>query len=704
MKKTVVGGVMLLKLAEKPNRLIEEKSPYLLQHAYNPVDWYPWGEEPFEKAKEEDKPIFLSIGYSSCHWCHTMARESFEDAAVAALLNEYFVSIKVDREERPDVDQIYMSACQALTGQGGWPLSAFLTPDKKPFFVATYIPKHSRYGITGMMELLPLLVSLWKDEREKAVEAGERLAGAVAMQSGGAGGGGLPGAAIFDEAYRQLLSSFDERHGGFGGAPKFPVPHRLTFLLRYWKRTGEPKALEMVDATLKSMARGGIFDQLGLGFHRYSTDERWLAPHFEKMLYDQALLAIAYLEAYQATEEREHADMARSIFEYVLGDLRTPEGAFCSAEDADTEGEEGLFYLWTPAEIVSVLGAGQGELIAEYFGATRDGNFEGGRSILHRPHDHEQFAAKKGLSPEALAKLLGASRKKLLEARGSRERPFKDDKVISSWNGLIIAALARGAAALGEGSYAGAAAAAAAFIREKMTASGGRLMRRYRDGEAALPAYLDDYAFLAWGLLELYQVTFEPAHLEWALSLSKSMCELFKGPGAALQFAGIDRVDDLPPYIDAHDGALPSGNSVAALNLLQLGRLTGDEALWERGQLIIESFAEALADSPSAYTHLLAALDFALGPAGKLVVTGEASLPEVEKMVSLLQRRFYPNTLLLLYPGGSGKKEIEKIAPFTEPASADPGEAAAYLCGDRSCLPPVFSAAALEALLKEQKL
>ncbi|NLA05381.1 MAG: thioredoxin domain-containing protein, partial [Firmicutes bacterium] len=317
----------------KSNRLIREKSPYLLQHARNPVDWYPWGEEPFTRARAENKPVFLSIGYSTCHWCHVMARESFEDAAVAALLNEHFISIKVDREERPDLDQIYMNACQALTGQGGWPLSVFLTPEKKPFFAGTYIPKHSRYGITGLMELLPRLVSLWKNEREKAVQAGEQLLQAVAMQGRREGGGGLPGASVFDDAYRQLLGSFDEQSGGFGGAPKFPVPHRLSFLLRYWKRTGENKARQMVGLTLKSMARGGIFDQLGSGFHRYSTDERWLAPHFEKMLYDQALLAIAYLEAYQATGEQEYADTARAIFSYVLRDLRTPEGAFCSAED-----------------------------------------------------------------------------------------------------------------------------------------------------------------------------------------------------------------------------------------------------------------------------------------------------------------------------------------------------------------------------------
>jgi uncharacterized protein YyaL (SSP411 family) len=633
-----------------------------------------------------------------------MARECFEDTAVAALLNEHFVSIKVDREERPDLDQIYMSVCQALTGQGGWPLSVFLTPGKKPFFAGTYFPKRSRFGITGLMELLPRLASLWKDQREQAVEAGEQLMQVVERQGREGAGDALPGTGVLDEAYRLLRDSFDERYGGFGGAPKFPVPHRLTFLLRYWKRTGETKALQMVSATLKSMARGGIFDQLGYGFHRYSTDELWLAPHFEKMLYDQALLAIAYLESYQATGDPEFAATARAIFEYVLRDLRAPEGAFCAAEDADTEGEEGLYYLWTPAEIAGVLEGERGRLVAEYFGVTERGNFENGRSILHRPHEHERFAAEKGLDPAALQKLIDESRERLREARSSRERPFKDDKILTSWNGLVIAAMARGAAALGEPRYAEAAAAAAAFIKEKMLAPDGRLLRRYRDGEAALPAYLDDYACLVWGLLELYRATFNAAHLKWAVLLNESMLELFRGQGEALQFAGIDRNEELPAYTDAYDGAIPSGNSVAALNLLKLGRLTGRQDWSERGEAIIRAFSGDLQGSPPAFTFMLAALDFALGPAAELVIAGEPGSAEVEKMAAAVRRSFHPHTVLLFHPAGPGKEEIEALAPFIEPMTALPGGAGAYLCRDRSCLPPVTDTAALEALLKEQKL
>ncbi len=686
------------------NRLINEKSPYLLQHAHNPVDWYPWGDEAFAKAKAEDRPVFLSIGYSTCHWCHVMERECFEDAAVAALLNEHFVCIKVDREERPDLDQIYMGACQALTGRGGWPLTVFLTPDKKPFFAGTYFPKRSRFGITGLMELLPRLASLWKDQREQAVEAGEQLLQAVAVQGREGGGEALPGAGVLDEAYRRLRESFDERYGGFGGAPKFPLPHRLSFLLRYWKRTGEATALQMVIATLKSMVRGGIFDQLGYGFHRYSTDELWLAPHFEKMLYDQALLAIAYLEAYQATAEPEFAAAAGAIFEYLLRDLRLPEGGFCAAEDADTEGEEGLFYLWTHAEIAGVLGEERGRLVAEYFGITERGNFEQGRSIMHRPHDHERFARGKGLDPAALQKLIDDSRERLCEARSRRERPFKDDKFLAAWNGLAVAALARGAAVLEEPRYAEAAVGAAAFIREKMIAPGGRLLRRYRDGEAAIPAYLDDYACLVWGLLELYRATFNVAHLRWAILLNESMLELFTGPGGALQYAGIDRVEDLPDYADAYDGAIPSGNSVAALNLLKLGRLTGHQDWSERGEAIICAFSGDLQGSPPAFTYLLAALDFALGPSAELVIAGDPGSAEVEKMAAAVRRTFHPNTVLLFNPAGPEREEIAELVPFIEPMTAPRGGATAYLCRGRSCLTPVSDAAALEALLSEHKL
>jgi uncharacterized protein YyaL (SSP411 family) len=701
----VEGGLAIHSMkSENANRLINEKSPYLLQHAHNPVDWYPWGKKAFARAQKEDKPVFLSIGYSTCHWCHVMARECFEDAEVAALLNEHYVCVKVDREERPDLDQLYMDACQALTGQGGWPLTVWLTPDKKPFFAGTYFPKRSRYGIPGLMELLPRLASLWRERREQVAEMGEKLLQALAAQGRDEGGEALPGPELLDAAYRLLRDSYDGQYGGFGGAPKFPLPHRLFFLLRYWKRTGEAKALEMAVQTLKAMFRGGIFDQLGYGFHRYSTDARWLVPHFEKMLYDQALLAMAYLEAYQATGDEEFAAAARAVFTYLLRDLRLPEGGFCAAEDADTEGEEGLFYLWTPAEIAAVLGEERGRLVAEYFGVSERGNFEKGRSVLHRPQGHEQFAAMKGMNPAALQGLIDDARERLREARGKRERPFRDDKILAAWNGLAIAALARGAAVLGEPRCAEAAAWAAAFIKEKMVAPGGRLLRRYRGGEAAIPAYLDDYACLAWGLLELYRATFDAAHLRWSLSLSESMLELFAGPGGALQYAGSDRAEDLPGYADAYDGAVPSGNSVAALNLLQLGWLTGRREWWDRGERIIRAFSGNLQRSPAAHTFMLAALDFALGPSAELVIAGEAGSEEVEEMAAVVRRSFHPNIVLLFHPSGLEGEEVAALVPFIEPMTAPRGGAAAYLCRDRSCLAPVSDAAALEALLRRENL
>lgn len=695
-----------MKSMPEPNRLGREKSPYLLQHAHNPVDWYPWCKEAFIKAKAENKPIFLSIGYSTCHWCHVMARECFEDVEVAALLNEHFVSIKVDREERPDLDQIYMDACQMLTGRGGWPLSVFLTPAKKPFFAGTYFPKHSRFGITGLMELLPRLASLWKHKREQVVETAGQLLQAIAEQGRTSAGETLPGAEILDQAFSTLGNSFDERYGGFGTAPKFPMPHQLAFLLRYWKRTGNAKALQMVTVTLKKMGRGGIFDQIGFGFHRYSTDETWLAPHFEKMLYDQALLAIAYLEAYQASAEPEFAQTARAIFEYLLRDLRLPEGAFSTAEDADTGGEEGRFYLWSPAEITGVLGEESGRLIIEYFGVTEKGNFEKGSNILHRPHEPGQFAAAKGLDPAAFQTLIDQSIIQLREARSSnRERPFRDDKILTSWNGLAIAALARGAAVLGEGRFAEAAAAAAAFIRGKLVAPGGRLLRRYRDGEAAFAAYLDDYAFLVWGLLELYQATFNTGHLEWAISLNEKMLALFGNRNGALQFVGHDQTETLPAHTSVLDGAIPSGNSVAVLNLFKLSRLTGRQDWSERGEAILRACSSDLNSSPSSLTYLLAALDFILGPAAELVIAGDPGTFEVEKMAAVVRRPFHPNLVLLNYPSTApGKDAIETFAPFTGPLTVSHGEATAYLCRDHSCLPPVYSATALEAMLEEQGL
>lgn len=688
----------------KPNRLINEKSPYLLQHAYNPVDWYPWGVEAFEKAKAENKPVFLSIGYSTCHWCHVMERESFEDGEVAGVLNRGFVSIKVDREERPDLDHIYMTACQALTGHGGWPLTAILTPHKHPFFAGTYFPKKSRHGLPGIMELLSKLLTLWEKNEDRARQAGIELFRIIREQNLSVPGDSLPGEELLERAYRDLKDSYDPRYGGFGRAPKFPVPHQLTFLLGYWKRTGETPALEMAVNTLRAMARGGIFDHLGYGFHRYSTDQRWLVPHFEKMLYDQALLALAYLEAYQAAGEEEFAEAARRVLEYVERDLITPEGAVCAAEDADTHGEEGLFYVWSRDEIMQALGKERGNLAAGYYGVTEEGNFENGTNVLHRSRELSEIAAEEGMDLAGAEEIMEQCRRQLFDIRSRRERPFRDDKVITGWNGLMIAAFARGAAILAEPRYNRAAESIALFIKKRLTGPGGRLLRSYRDGVHSAGAFLDDFVYFIWGLMELYRSTFRVGYLEWAVSLNQSMLELFKGDGGALNYSGNDEVENLPDYRDAYDGATPSGNSVAALNLLKLGRLTGSAELEEKGEEIIKSFGTALGRSPTNFTFMLSALDFALGPVEEVVISGKTGSPEVEAMIEKARASYNPRRVLLFHPGENGMENIEKLSPFIKPMIPLHGQTTAYVCRNRSCLPPVTSPEKLARLLEHENV
>ncbi|RPH89976.1 MAG: thioredoxin domain-containing protein, partial [Desulfobacteraceae bacterium] len=478
------------------NHLINEKSPYLLQHARNPVDWYPWGEEAFARAGEEQKPVFLSIGYATCHWCHVMAHESFEDEEVARLLNRHFVAVKVDREERPDIDQIYMSVCQALTGRGGWPLSLFLTPERKPFFAGTYFPKTSRLGMSGFTELLIQIASLWEKDRDRILKAGEEITQSVQSRVSSGGTGSVLDLKTLETGYDQLVKNFDSRWGGFGQAPKFPTPHHLTFLIRWDRRRPDSRAREIVTKTLEAMRFGGIFDQVGLGFHRYSVDAQWLVPHFEKMLYDQALLAMAYTEAYQAWQDPFHAQVVREIFTYVLRDMTAPEGGFYSAEDADSEGREGLFYVWKPEETAKVLGPELGALFCRCFDIQPGGNFEEGKSIPHLPISLSQAAAREKLPPEELTRRLEAARQTLFDLRERRIHPLKDDKILTAWNGLMIAALAKAAQALDEPAFARAAARSAGFILEKMRDPSGRLYRRFREGHLANPGYLEDYAYL----------------------------------------------------------------------------------------------------------------------------------------------------------------------------------------------------------------
>lgn len=693
-----------------PNRLINEKSPYLLQHAHNPVDWYPWGPEAFERARAEDKPIFLSIGYSTCHWCHVMESESFEDADVAALMNETFVCIKVDREERPDIDGVYMGAAVAMTGRGGWPLTIIMTPDGRPFYAATYIPKQRRFGVPGMVEILPRIAELWKNKRSELLETADRVAAALRQET--AAPGEELGSDDLIAAERQLAAAFDRERGGFGGAPKFPTPHNLFFLLRCWFRTGDAATLDIVEKTLDAMRRGGIYDHVGYGFHRYSTDADWLLPHFEKMLYDQAMLTIAYTEAFLATGRSEYERTAREILTYVLRDMTAPEGGFYSAEDADSEGVEGKFYLWTMTEIREVLGPEDTELVAEALGILDEGNVKdestgrrSGTNVVHLARPVAHTARRVGLSEHELAERLESVRETLFAARESRVHPHKDDKILTDWNGLMVAALATAARALGEPEYAAAAARSVDFILERMRDHEGRLLHRYRDGEAAIRAHADDYAFLTWGLIELYETTFEVKCLRSALELTDEfVAHFWDEENGGFYFSADDGEALLTRRKEIHDSAVPSANSVAMLNLLRLARITGSAALEARAASTGRAFVSSVRQYPAGYTQFLSAIDFAIGPSFEVAIAGERDAEETQAMLRALGTRFLPNAVIVLRPPGESP-EISEIASWTEKLGVIDGRPTAYVCRGWACeLPTTDAATMLERLSAGGKL
>ena len=599
----------------QPNRLINEKSPYLLQHAYNPVDWYPWGDEAFERAKADNKPVFLSIGYSTCHWCHVMEKDSFEDQQVASLLNSLFIPIKVDREERPDLDQQYMAACQALTGQGGWPLTVFLTPDRKPFYAGTFFPRENRYGINGLLEILPRISTYWQKEQNRVIEAADQLVSALKTSAVDAHSA-LPELneqevkSVLENAYQGLKNSYDQEFGGFGSSPKFPAAHQLLFLMHYAHRHYPEDARKMVQQTLEALYRGGIFDQIGYGLHRYSVDRQWLVPHFEKMLYDQAITVLAAVESYQINRNQEAADLAVKIIDYVLKNLQGPEGAFYTAEDADSEGAEGTYYIWDLAELLSLLGPNHGKIAADYYGVTEEGNFEDGHNVLHRQVEDHRFADDKGINLSELQTILTKVREKMLLQRAKRPKPFRDDKIITAWNGLMIAALARAGKILKQPRYLEEAERAFSFIQNNLVSSSGRLLRRYRDNEAAVPAFLDDYAALVWALLELYKASGQQLYLETALKINKTGLELFATEdGRLLYREGTEETGMTELEADAYDGAFPSGFSMMVMNQIILGRLTQDNRLSARAEKLIVSRMRGLKQQPTAYTYLLTALD-----------------------------------------------------------------------------------------------
>ncbi|MFC1902922.1 thioredoxin domain-containing protein [Chloroflexota bacterium] len=693
------------------NRLAYEKSPYLLQHAENPVDWYPWSEEAFEKAKKENKPVFLSIGYSTCHWCHVMAHESFEDPEVAKQMNETFVSVKVDREERPDIDGVYMTVCQMMTGSGGWPLTIILTPNKEPFFAATYIPKETQFGRVGILTLIPRIRDLWSTRQAEVLSSANQITSSLQNNTPEEQGEDLD-ETLLHVAYEQLLERFDEHHGGFGSAPKFPTPHNLLFLLRYWKRTNDRKALNIVEKTLQAMRYGGIYDHIGFGFHRYSTDQQWLVPHFEKMLYDQALLAIAYTEAYQVTKKTEYAETAREIFTYVMRDMTSPEGAFYSAEDADIEGEEGKFYLWTNDEIQKVLSQERVDLAARLFSITADGNFADevsgrklGRNILHLTRSVDEFASELSMSALELRARIDEIRWELFGYREKRVHPHKDDKILTDWNGLMIAALAKGAQVFNEPSYAVAAKQAADFILKNVRTSEGRLLHRYRGGEAALTANVDDYVFLIYGLLELYEATFEMHYLETALGLDEDLIQHFwDNDNGGFYFAADDGERLLVRQKEIYDGAVPSGNSVAMLNLLRLGRLTTSSDFGEKAVKIGRAFNGNVSQTPSAYTQLMVAIDFAVGPSCEVVITGGSQSNDTIQMLDAIRGVFVPNKIVILHPTDQMPCSIDDIAPFIKNYASIDGKATAYVCHNYNChLPTTDIVTMLKLLGSEQR-
>ncbi len=677
------------------NRLALEKSPYLQQHADDPVDWYPWGPEAFEKALKEDKPIFLSIGYSSCHWCHVMEHESFEDPEIARLMNEVFISIKVDREERPDIDSIYMTVSQILTGSGGWPLTIIMTPDKRPFFAATYIPREARFGKAGMADLIPMIQQLWKEQRGDILASADRITAALRKIEQVDPGGGI-GELTIENAYEQLEARFDEEHGGFGTSPKFPSTSNLFFLLRYLKRTGDEKALKMVEKTLREMRKGGIYDHIGWGFHRYSTDQIWLVPHFEKMLYDQALLAMAYTEAYQVTGKEEYRKTASQVLEFVLREMTSPEDGFYTSFNADSEGEEGKFYLWTSGEIVELLGKQEADLISRVFNIKEKGNYiEGiqktltGYNIPHKSATLNELASGLKTSEQNLERRLEILRKKMYKYRSGRVWPSRDEKILTDWNGLMIAAFAKAAGAFEEQRYARAAERAAGFILKNMRTPEGRLLHRYKDKEAAISSQINDYAFLIWGLLELYETTFKEKYLQTAFELNKDMIEHFRDEKNGGFFSTPDDGEKLlVRKKEGSDGSLPSGNAVAMLNLLRLGRINASSGLEDIAAESGKAFSKTANDSPLFHTQLLTALSFAVGPSYEIVIVGKSNARDTAEMLRAVRSNFIPNKVIIFRPTNRDNSALDGIAGYTKEFESIDGKATAYVCQNYVCSLP----------------
>ncbi|HIM79765.1 MAG: thioredoxin domain-containing protein [SAR202 cluster bacterium MP-SAtl-SRR3965592-G2] len=685
-----------------PNRLINETSPYLLQHANNPVDWYPWGEEALERARSEDKPILLSIGYSACHWCHVMERESFENETIAGLMNDNFVSIKVDREERPDLDQVYMQAVQMLTGSGGWPMTVFLTPEGKPFYGGTYFPPEDRQGMPGFPRLLTSIAEAYSTNRGEIDRVTKQLTTQMSQSNQVSQGTSILTVDILHKAYSSLATNFDYQNGGFGNAPKFPQPMTPEFLLRYYHHGYNPRALELVELTLEKMAYGGIYDQIGGGFHRYSTDAYWLVPHFEKMLYDNALLARLYLHTYLITGRALYRRVVEETLDYVLREMTDSSGGFYSAQDADSEGVEGKFFVWSPDEINSVMGDADGEVFAGYYGVTGAGNFEG-KNILNIRQDPEEFAETKGLTADQLGDIINRGSKALLEVREQRIHPMRDDKVLASWNGLMLRSFAEAAAALGRPDYLAVAIKNAEFLARSMK-SDGRLLRTYRDGQAKLLGYLEDYSFVIDGLLALYEATFDLRWLDEAVTLADSMIELFWDEGiGGFYDTGSDHETLVVRPRDVFDNAQPCGGSVASDVLLRLAVFTGNNDYSAKATVPLRSLHQAMSQSPGGTGHWLSALDFYVSPPKEIAVIGPRDDPTTQALLDTVFHRFLPNKVVMgvetpLIPADDNS---EADIPLLAGRGMVGGLPSAYVCQNYACQLPVTDPAGLAEQLSE---
>ncbi|MBU0729825.1 MAG: thioredoxin domain-containing protein [Proteobacteria bacterium] len=693
-----------LALGKKSNRLINETSPYLLQHAFNPVNWFPWGDEAFEQALKEGKPVFLSIGYSTCHWCHVMERESFENPDVAAILNKYFISIKVDREERPDIDRIYMEAAQALTGSGGWPLSVFVTPDRLPFYAGTYFPPEAKYGMPGFADLLIAINKAWHDDRQKLLDQADKLVAAIKPERDPQNKEPLT-ESILLKGFQDFAGHYDTEDGGFGTDAKFPRPVGLNFLLRFHKRSGDKKALEMVLTTLKKMAAGGIHDHMGGGFHRYTVDDQWRVPHFEKMLYDQAQLAVSYLEAYQITGESLFKESVEDIFGYVLRDMTDPNGVFFSAEDADSprpenpaEHGEGAFYVWTAKEVDQILGKDEADVFSFHYGVKKDGNVLKdphqefvGRNILYEAQSLAETAAHFGKPPEEIKQKLHEARRKIIKRRNVRPRPHLDDKVITAENGLMISAFAKGYQVTGEEKYLEVARTAAAFILKELYDPKQKTMfRRFRAGKSGINGMLDDYAFFIQALLDLYEASQDFYWLKTAADLTVTQIALFsdKEMGGFFESAGKDT--GLPIRVKSDfEGAEPLGNSIAAINLLRLAQFADKEAWREIAKNTVTAAAARLLENPSAMPQMLVALDYSLSKPKQVIILGHLDAQDTKKMLQEVRKRFLPGSILMVVDPEKNQKQLAEFQPALEWYAMRDNKATAYVCENFICNKPV---------------